>query len=230
MPNPKFKPHPIISKLEETGAVRLLGYFGGTTEGVVKLYPSLNDLSVCLRIREADILHVQDATPEECPHGGSCVWVKPDALIDRAVNQSSSIQARFLAGGIASQMYGGPAVAFAQGIGGGGGGVGGGGGENPTFAGPTGCTYVDPNCNGSVWPCSVAWGYCLASNDMPCANTQQYWCPPQTAGGQSCFTCAGYTCVAECYSVGCPPTVKFCPQTVPRTVCRCQVKSAACGL
>jgi hypothetical protein len=223
MPNAKFKPHPIISKLEETGAVKLLGYFGGTTEGVVKLYPSLNDLSVCLRIREADILHVQDATPEECPHGGSCVWVKPDALIDRAVNQSASIQARFLAGGIASQMYGGPAVAFAQGTGGGGG-AGGGGGENPTWAGPAGCTYVDANCNGSVWPCSVAYGYCLASNDMPCANTQQYWCPPPTPTLNSCFTCAGYTCLVACPTARCPPP------TIPRTLCRCQVASAVCGV
>ena len=225
MPNPKFKPHPIVSKLEETGAVKLLGYFGGTADGVVKFYPSLDDLSFCLQIREADILHAQDATPEECPHGGSAIWVKPDAPIERSVSQSSSVQARFLAGGIAARMAGGPAVAYAQRAAAGA--AGGGPGENPTNAGPTGCTYIDSNCNGSVWPCSMAWGYCLASNDMPCAYTQQYWCPGPVLSAQSCFTCAGYTCVAVCYSAGCPPSVK-CPPSIPPTRCHCEVVSALC--
>jgi hypothetical protein len=226
MADPKFKPHPIISKLEASGAVKLLGYFGGTADGVVKVYPSLDDLSVCLRIRETDILHVQEATPEECPHGGSAIWVKPDALIERAVSQSSAIQARFLAGGIAARMAGGPAVAYSQAAGTGGGGAGG-GGENPTWAGPTGCTYIDANCNYSVWPCSQLIGACMASNDMPCAYTQQWWCPGPVPTAQSCFTCAGYTCVAVCYSAGCPPTVK-CPPSIPYTRCRCEVFSAFC--
>jgi hypothetical protein len=221
MPNAKFKPHPIVSKLEETGAVKLLGYFGGTADGVVKFYPSLDDLSICLRIQEADVLHVQDATPQECPHDGSAIWVKPDAVIERSISQSSSVQARFLAGGIAAQMAGGPAVAFSQGAGGGG------GGGPDTLAGPTGCTYSGDGCNYSVWPCSIVIGACLASNDMPCAYTQQWWCPGKVPSAQSCFTCAGYTCVAVCYSAGCPFTVK-CPPTIPHTVCRCEVVSAVC--
>ena len=34
---------------------------------------------------------------------------------------------------------------------------------------------------------------------MPCAHTEQYWCAGQVATAN--FTCAGYTCVAECNSV-----------------------------
>lgn len=223
---PKFKPHPIVSKLEETGAVRLLGYFGGTTDGVVKLYPSLNDLSVCFRIRESDILHVEEASAEELPNGGSAVWVRAEAVIERSVSHSTSIQARFLAGAIAARMAGGQAVAYARAQAGKGGIV----DTEPateaggcTFGGAGGCTYGGANCGFSVWPCSVVWGACQATA-FPCVYTEG-GCEIYTA--ESCFTCAGATCVGPCYSAGCPPTYK-CPPTRPRTVCACEVFSAFC--
>lgn len=224
MANPKYKPHPVVSKLEETGAVRLLGYFGGTTEGVVKIYPSLDDLSVCLKVREADILHVEEATADELPHGGSAIWVRPDAQVERTVTQCSSVQARFLAGGIAARMAGGPAVAYARAAG-----TVGGGQAEPATWGPEGCTYAGTGCNYSVWPCSVVWGACMKSADMPCEYTKQWGCPGNVYTAKSCFTCAGYTCVGACYSAGCPPTVK-CPPSTPYTHCGCEVFSAFCPI
>ncbi len=185
----------------------------------MKVYPSLNDLSVCLHIRESDILHVEEATEDELPHGGSSIWVKPDATIEQFVSQCSSVQARYLAGGITAQMAGGPAVAYGM--------AAGAAQDEPATWGPQGCTYGGTGCNFSVWPCSVVWGACLKSNDMPCEHTKQYWCPAEVYTAKSCFTCAGYTCVAQCYSAGCPLTVK-CPPTSPRTHCGCEVFSAFC--
>lgn len=223
----KFTPHPIVGKLETSGAVRLLGYIGGTTNGVVKVHPSLNDLSVFYRIRENDIVDVEAATAEELPNNGSVVWVKAEADIERCVTQSSSVQARFLAGAISAGMAGGPAVAYVRaqraraGI----------ADTEPvteaggcTFGGAGGCTYGGANCTFSVWPCSIVWGACMETA-FPCVATQGL-CEPYTA--ESCFTCAGYTCVAQCHSAGCPPT-HDCPPTRPRTICACEVYSAFCA-
>jgi hypothetical protein len=213
---PRYGPHPLIQKLEaagEAGAVKVLGYFGGTADGVVKLYPSLDDLSVYYEIREEDIVLVEEASAEELPHEGSAVWVKGDARVERCVKQRRSVEARFLTGGIASYMAGGPAAAY---------GAAGRAALVPETAGGQGCE------ESQVWPCSVFVGVCLASNDMPCAYTDAWWCLKQPDTLQSCFTCAGYTCVAECYSVVCPPTEgRFCTG-LRVSVCVCQVKSAVC--
>lgn len=190
----RFTPHPLVAKLTsgggETGAIKLLGYFGGASEGLVKVYPSLDDLSTYYRIREGDILHVEDAAAEELPHGGSAIWVQADARVDCCKTQQTAVQARFLAGDIAARMARGPAVTYRsparQAI-------------VPETGGGGACA------GGSVWPCSVVYGYCLASNDMPCAYTEQYWCPGEVYTAASCYTCAGYTCVQECVSVVCPP-------------------------
>jgi hypothetical protein len=180
---------------------------------VVKLYPSLDDLSVWYEVREGDILHVTDAptAPNQARDGASNVWVRPDAQVVQCAVARAPTEARFLAGNIAARLAGGPAAALAapaQGIG---------------AAGGAGGGQI-----GSVWPCSVIEGYCLASNDMPCAYTQQYWCPGQVLSAASCFTCAGYTCVAVCYSAGCPPSVRFCPSDNPRITRCCAVASAVC--
>ena len=212
MANPKYRPHPLVDKLTdgkgEAGSVKLLGYFGSAADGVVKVYPSLDDLSVYYQIREADIVHVEDAPAEELPHGGSAIWVKTNAQVERCVNQRTSIEARFLAGEIAAYMTKGPAVTYRS-------------HARQALVPETGAC-----AGGSVWPCSVVWGYCLASNDMPCANTEQHWCPGEIYTAASCFTCAGYTCVAECYSAGCPPTQRNCSGGVI-TRC-CEVYSAFC--
>ena len=212
MADSKFPVHPLIKKLtagkSDAGAVKLLGYFGSSADGAVKIYPSLDDLSSYAVVKEADIIHVEDAPADELPHGGSAIWVKSDASVEYCVTQRTSTEARFLAGDIAAQMAGGPATAFA---------AGGGGGIGP------GQTWGGDGCNFSVWPCSVVWGACLKSNDTPCANTEQYWCPGNIYTAKSCFTCAGYTCVRNCYSVGCPPSQKFCPTGQPISHC-CEVK------
>lgn len=207
----KFPAHPIVAKLGDADAIKLLGYFGGTANGIVKVYPSLDDLSVHYQIRESDILHVEEAPADELPYSGSAIWVKADAQVEHCTSQRTSIEARFLSGEIAAGMARGPAVAYrtaAQQI-------------IPETAGGGACQGF------SVWPCSVVWGACLASNDMPCAYTQSWWCVKVNDTAQSCFTCAGYTCVANCYSAGCPPTQKFCTgrithccQVYSRDVCR----------
>jgi hypothetical protein len=213
MARPRFSPHPLVEKLtagtEAGDQVRLLGYFGGSAEGVVRVYPSLDDLSVYFEIHEEDILAVEDAAPEELPHDGSAIWVRGNARIESCVNQRTSVEARFLTGGIAARMAGGPAVTY----------------------GAAARVALEPETAGgcgeySVWPCSVLIGACLASNDMPCAYTKAWWCM-QVATAESCLTCAGYTCVRDCYSVMCPPTQgRFC--TGFRNTCVCEVKSFRC--
>src|SRR6266581_4031392 len=106
MADSKFRPHPLVEELTKRGdsAVKLLGYFGSTNDGVVKVYPSLNDLSVYYEISESDILHVEDVPAEELPHGGSAIWVKANARIERCISERRTTEARFLAGEIASRM------------------------------------------------------------------------------------------------------------------------------
>jgi hypothetical protein len=200
MEKAKYPPHAIVEKLGETPAVKLLGYFGSTSAGVVKVYADLDDLSSYFEVNEADILHVEEAPEEVLPHGGSAIWVKGDATITQCVNVRSSVQASFLGGVIAAQMSGGPAFA--------------------ARAAP-----IEPdtaNCNGfSVWPCSVIWGACLPSNDDPCQNTKQFGC--QILSANSCIgTCAGFTCVAECatHNPNCPPQpTQFCTNNLRLTHC-----------
>jgi hypothetical protein len=210
MTDPQYRPHPLVEKLTtgagESGATKLLGYFGSTSEGVVKVYPSLDDLSVYLEIREDDIVHVEDAPAEELAHGGSAIWVKANARVERCVSQRTSVEARFLAGSITRSMAKGPAVMY----------------RSPRRLGAVG-DYTD------FWPCSALVGACLASNDVPCVHTEQWWCPGQMATANSCLTCAGYTCVAECNSAACPPTQRHCTGGQV-TLCGCEIYSQTfCG-
>lgn len=215
MADPKYRPHPLVAKLTsgaaEAGATRLLGYFGSTSAGVVKVYPNLDDLTVYYEIGEDDILHVEEASAEELPHGGSAIWVKSNAQVERCVTQRMSMEARFLTGGIAASMAKGPALRYRSRTR---------AALVPETAGGSGCEYSE------VWPCSVIVGPCLASMDMPCAYTEQWWCPGEVATADSCFTCAGYTCVAECHTVVCPPTERCTEGRV--TLCGCEVYSAFC--
>jgi hypothetical protein len=205
MADSKFPIHSIVEKIGDTPATKLMGYFGSTSDGKVTIHPRLDDLSSYVRVSEADILHVEDAPADILPHGGSMIWLKADAPVEYGV--STQTQARFLTGGIGGQMAGGAARTAA----------GGGGGLEPDTA----------NCNGfSVWPCSVIWGACLPSAGDPCVNTQQFWCPV-VVSANTCFTCAGFTCVANCYSAGCPPhPTQFC--THGRITLCCEIVSAVC--
>jgi hypothetical protein len=57
--------------------------------------------------RETDILHVEEAPAEELPYGGSAIWLKPDAAVERCVTHRTSTEARFLTGEIGARMAGG---------------------------------------------------------------------------------------------------------------------------
>ena len=120
MADPRYSAHRLVDKLtgeSDEAASKLLGYFGSTVDGVVKVYLDLDDLSVYYAIREDDIVHVEDASTDELPHGGSAIWVKANARVERCVSQRTSVEARYLAGGVSARMAKGPAVssqAFAR--------------------------------------------------------------------------------------------------------------------
>jgi hypothetical protein len=210
--DPKFPPHPLIKELTKHGdpAVKLLGYFGSTSDGAIKVYPNLDDLSVYYEIREADILHVEEAPAEELPHGGSAIWVKANARVERCTSQRTSTEARFLTGEIARRMARGPAVMFRALA------------RLQVPSDPN--TWWGPECASKDF-CSYAWGACLASGDDPCAQTEQWGCPVITA--KTClYTCAGFTCDIPCFSaqpVQCPATgglnVTQCCRVYSRDVC-----------
>lgn len=200
MANPRYPPHPLVGKLtgeSDEGTTKLLGYFGSTVDGIVRVYPSLDDLSVYYAIREDDIVHTEEASSEELPHAGSVIWIRAGAQVECCVSQRTSIEGRLLAGAVTARMAKGPAVPYRP---------------FPREAfGPEGGPF-------SMWPCSVLVGACLASNDMPCAYTEQWGCHGEFATENSCLTCAGYTCVRECN-----PTPACTGGQV--TLCECQVWS-----
>ncbi len=210
--------HPLVKKLEAAGgaqdAIKILGYFGGSAgEGTVRIHPTLDDLSVHYDIREDDILHVEPADPNELPNGGSAIWVKGNAQVQCSMTRSTATQARFLGGRIAARMAGGPAVTY-------------------RMASRAPLEPDTANCEGySIWPCSVLIGACLASNDMPCAYTEAWWCQ-QVGTLESCIpTCGGFTCNYLCHTVNCPPTqgcpTANCPPTRFNT-CFCGVLTRGC--
>jgi hypothetical protein len=202
----EFRPNPLIEKLTSRGdgAVRLLGYIGSTTDGLVKVYPSLDDLSFYYEIHGVDILHVEDAPAEVLPHGGSEIWVRPNARVESCKTVRQSAEARFLAGEIADHMTGGPAATFRA--------------RTAYQFEPE--TVADPACQkGTIWPCSQLWGWCLATS-VPCGPTQQQWC--QVISAQSCGYTCGYTCNLACRTWNCPHTFGCLPTRLPQ----CQIGSS----
>ena len=98
----RYPAHPLVEKLtsgSDGPASKLLGYFGSTVDGVVRVYLSLDDLSVYYEISEDDIVHVEDASTDELPNGGSAIWVKASARVERCVSERTSVEACYLAGG-----------------------------------------------------------------------------------------------------------------------------------
>lgn len=76
--------HPLLSQLLEVGTnVRALrGYIGPIKDnGLIRLYPSLGDLCFCLEIQKDDIVASASAPESLLPHGGTILWVKPDAEV-----------------------------------------------------------------------------------------------------------------------------------------------------
>jgi hypothetical protein len=106
----RFKEHPIIERLraepgkEAEQTVRLMGYVGRSgKEGSIRLYPTLDDLSQYIEIREEDVLHSEDVPDTIMEHGASSLWVKASAELLHRQTQTQTVQAQFLGGGIAQE-------------------------------------------------------------------------------------------------------------------------------
>lgn len=70
--------HPALERIEP-GARRLVGYIGpasGST-GMVRLYPSLDNLDEYHEFKQSDVLHHERAHGAQ--EGGASVWLRPDA-------------------------------------------------------------------------------------------------------------------------------------------------------
>ena len=79
-----LRAHPLLSRLLEVGAnVRAYrGYVGPDKDsGRVRLYPSLGDLSFSIEINKSDIVASAAAPESLLPHGGTVIWVRPDAEV-----------------------------------------------------------------------------------------------------------------------------------------------------
>jgi hypothetical protein len=83
----KIPENPLLSKLTREGAVDSMTFWGyvgpSREEGVVTLYPSLENLSDSIEIARADILHVEDVPETVLLFGAKVVWVRREAKITR---------------------------------------------------------------------------------------------------------------------------------------------------
>jgi hypothetical protein len=92
-----LRAHPLLSRLLEVGAnVRAFrGYVGPDKDsGRVRLYPSLGDLSFSIEINKSDIVASAAAPEWLLPHGGTVIWVKPDAEVVCRGDQINIVAAR----------------------------------------------------------------------------------------------------------------------------------------
>jgi hypothetical protein len=92
-----LRTHPLLSRLLEVGAnVRAFrGYVGPDKDsGRVRLYPSLGDLSFSIEINKNDIVASAAAPESILPHGGTVIWVKPDAEVVCHGDRINTVAAR----------------------------------------------------------------------------------------------------------------------------------------
>lgn len=92
-----LRAHPLLSRLLEVGAnVRAFrGYVGPDKDnGRVRLYPSLGDLSFSIEIDKSDIVASAAAPESLLPHGGTVIWVKPDAEVVCHGDRINTVAAR----------------------------------------------------------------------------------------------------------------------------------------
>jgi hypothetical protein len=92
-----LRTHPLVSALLDHGTdVRAFrGYVGPSKEnGRVRLYPRLGDLNFCLEFNESDIIATAPAPESFLPHGGTVIWVGPDAEVVCRGEQVNAISAR----------------------------------------------------------------------------------------------------------------------------------------
>jgi len=96
-PNDHLGPHPLLNRLLEVGPdVRAFrGYVGPSKDrGRVKLYPSLGDLSFSIEIDRSDIVASAAAPESLLPHGGTVIWVRPDAEVRCQGDRINTVAAR----------------------------------------------------------------------------------------------------------------------------------------
>jgi hypothetical protein len=89
--------HPLLTRLLDAGPnVRAFrGYVGPDEDsGRVRLYQSLGDLSFNVEIRKSDIVASAAAPESLLPHGGTVIWVKPDAEVVCHGDRIGSVPAR----------------------------------------------------------------------------------------------------------------------------------------
>jgi hypothetical protein len=89
--------HPLLNRLLEAGpnlrAFR--GYVGPNKDNErVRLYPSLGDLSFSIEVNKSDIVASAPAPESLLPHGGTVIWVKPDAEIVCHGDRINTVAAR----------------------------------------------------------------------------------------------------------------------------------------
>lgn len=92
-----LRAHPLLSRLLEVGVnVRAFrGYVGPDKDsGRVRLYPSLGDLNFSIEINKSDIVASAAAPETLLPHGGTVIWVKPDAEIVCRGDRINTLAAR----------------------------------------------------------------------------------------------------------------------------------------
>lgn len=92
-----LQPHPLLSKVLAHGPdVRVFrGYVGPANDrGTISLYPSLADLTVYLEIKAEDIVASAVAPEPLLPHGGTVVWVRPDAEVVSHGERVTTFRAR----------------------------------------------------------------------------------------------------------------------------------------
>jgi hypothetical protein len=92
-----LRAHPLLSQLLKVGPnVRAFrGYVGPEKdEGRVMLYQSLGDLSFSIEIKKSDIVASAAAPETLLPHGGTVIWVKPDAEVVCHGDRINTVAAR----------------------------------------------------------------------------------------------------------------------------------------
>jgi hypothetical protein len=92
-----LRPHPLLSRLLEVGPnVRAFrGYVGPDRDnGRVRLYQSLGDLSFSIEISKSDIVASAAAPESLLPHGGTVIWVRPDAEVVCHGDRINTVAAR----------------------------------------------------------------------------------------------------------------------------------------
>jgi hypothetical protein len=85
--------------VDVAGVLALAGYVGASPkEGVVRLHPRLEDLSVSIDIVAADIVATRDAPASTMPFGGVVIWVARTAEVTFRRTRTLAVTAQEVSG------------------------------------------------------------------------------------------------------------------------------------